>query len=206
MRPVAAPTGTPGGSTLPLYLALFLLLAAFFLILNSRAPREGTRAEATIASVARAFGPGARPRQVVPPEPPAIDWAEATGRSLAELLPLASLAGAGHAHGARFALAADTLFLAGEAALRPERVPVIERLAQRLRQAPAGRQAGIEIRFGQRGTGGELSARRAALLFRALLARGAPAAGLAIGLAPGDAQSIELVLATHSVALAALRP
>src|SRR5258708_4557069 len=144
MRPVAAPTVTPGSGTLPLYLALFLLLAAFFLVLNARAPREAARADATIASVARAFGAAAKPRRPITPEPPSIDGAQATGGALAELLPLASLAGAGYARGARFALAADTLFLAGDSRLQPERMAVIERLAERLRQAPAGRQAGIE--------------------------------------------------------------
>src|SRR6185295_3396345 len=103
------------------------------LILNARQPREATRTDAAVSSVAQAFGAGGKPRRPVVPERPAIDWAEATGQSLADLLPLASLAGAGHARGARFALAAEVLFAPGESMLRPERMAAIERLADRLR-------------------------------------------------------------------------
>ncbi len=44
-----------GGSSLPLFLSLFLLLLAFFILLNSVADKEGNRSDIVMESVRRAF-------------------------------------------------------------------------------------------------------------------------------------------------------
>lgn len=190
-RPAAArPAGDP---SLPVYLSLFLLLAALFLLLNSLSPREARRAHAAVGSVAQAFG-GNKPRPEIPPDPPGMRWAEATGAALAELLPLGALTSATHERGARFALTSETLFTGGEASLRGERVPVIDRLVEQLRQVPGGSRAALEVRV----AGGDtLAALRAETMARALIGRGLDPAAMAVGVA-GGAHTIELLVTTRA--------
>ena len=190
-RPAAArPTGDP---SLPLYLSLFLLLAALFLLLNSLSPREARRAQAAVGSVAQAFG--GKPRPEIPRDPPSVRWAEATGAVIGEQLPLGALTAATHERGARFALTGETLFAAGAANLRGDRVAMIDRLVDQLRHAPAGSRAALEIRV----AGGDaLAALRAESLVRALLGRGLDPGDMAVGVAGGGAHTVELLVTTRA--------
>ena len=189
-RPAAArPAGDP---SLPLYLSLFLLLAALFLLLNSLSPREARRAQAAVGSVAQAFG--GKPRQEIPPDPPSIRWADATGAALAEQLPIGALTAATHERGARFALTGETLFAPGAANLRGERMAMIDRLVDRLRHAPAGSRGALEVRV----AGGDaLAASRAESLARALIGRGLDPADMVVGVA-GGTHTVELLVTTRA--------
>jgi hypothetical protein len=190
-RPAAArPAGDP---SLPVYLSLFLLLAALFLLLNSLSPREARRAQAAVGSVAQAFGSKSRPE--TPRDAPGMRWAEATGAALAEQLPLGALTTATHERGARFALTSETLFANGQANLRGERVAMIDRLVDQLRHPPAGSRATLEVRLA---AGDSLAAPRAETLARALIGRGLEPAIMAVGVASGGAHTVELLVATRA--------
>jgi hypothetical protein len=189
-RPAAArPARDP---SLPLYLSLFLLLAALFLLLNSLSPREAHRAQAAVGSVARAFGT-ARPE--IPRDPPSVRWAEATGAIIGEQLPLGALTAATHERGARFALTGETLFAPGAANLRGDRVAMVDRLVEQLRHAPAGSRAALEVRV----AGGDaLAASRAETMARALIGRGLDPADMAVGVAGGSTHTVELLVTTRA--------
>ena len=55
MGACARKTATGGNSSLPLFLSLFLLLLAFFILLNSVTDKEGNRSDIVVESVRRAF-------------------------------------------------------------------------------------------------------------------------------------------------------
>lgn len=191
-RAVAArPAGDPSQ---PIYVSLFLLLAALFLLLNSLSPREARRADAAIGSVAQAFG-NAKPRPEITRDPPGIRWAEATGAALAELLPIGALTSATHERGARFALTSETLFAPGGANLRGERVAVIDRLIDQLRQVPAGSRAMLEVRVA---ADDGLASLRAETLARALIGRGIEPEIMAVGIAKGGTHTVELLVSTRA--------
>jgi hypothetical protein len=190
-RQAARPAGDP---SLPIYLSLFLLLAAFFLLLNSLSPRQAARVETAVASVSGAFGGSGKPRPALRQDGPAMRWAEATGDALAELLPIGTLTAAPHERGARFALTTDSLFAGGDVALRGDRVPLIDRLVDRLGHPPTGATAALEVRLDARDT---LAGQRAEALARALIGRGLDPSAMAVGVAHGGTHTVELLLAAR---------
>ena len=195
-RALPAPRRTPAAAdrNLALYLSLFLILAAFFLLLNSLSQREAGRTSAAVGGVALAFGGPAKPRDIPPPDAPAIAWAAASAQALGALLPLGTLTLAPHPHGVRIALSTDALFVGEEAGLRPDRLALLERLAERMQQAPAGSRPTIELRLN---AADRLGPARAEMLMRVLIGRNLASDAVTIGLAPGTMHTLELLLAAR---------
>lgn len=193
----AIPTRPAGDRNLALYLSLFLILAAFFLLLNSMSQRQPARTDAAVAGVARAFAGTARATPPMPRDAAGIAWAEATGRGIAEQLPLGTTSIATHERGARLVLPVDALFHADSAAVRQDRIGLIDRLADQMNHPPPGSRPSIELRLGAADRG---AAPRAEALARALIGRGVATDAMTVGVAAGGRHTIELLIATRPAA------
>jgi len=193
----ALPARPASDSNLALYLSLFLILAAFFLLLNSMSQRQPARTDAAVTGITRTFAGATRATPTVARDASAIAWAEATGRAIAEQLPLGTISTATHERGARLVLPVDALFHADSLAVRQDRIGVIDRLADQINHPPPGSRPSLELRLGATDHG---AAPRAEALARALIGRGIDTDAMTVGIAAGGRHTIELLIATRPAA------
>lgn len=201
-----------GGANVSLFLSLFLLLLAFFIVLTSLSSHEESKAEAVLRSLEKTFSTSATSR----PDPAPLQgvYTGARGSFLGEARSFIDEAGAileseipavridrplpGRLMHAR--LRAAALFEDDGAILRSSRTALIDRLVAALAAAPPGLTFEVEFLVGSdydstnnSPSGQTLQMARAGAFARAMVARGAPPASLAVGLEPGDTDWVRLV-------------
>ncbi|MDA1098918.1 MAG: hypothetical protein O2967_08015 [Proteobacteria bacterium] len=197
-------------------MSLYLLLVAFFILLNSMAKFEESRIEQAMGSVKAEFrnkwavadtGPS------VPSQPglaPAVDNFHGEVRQIfEETLPFDHVEPARYGNIIRFAVPIDDLFRSDEVAPRPRGQPFLDRLAASLKRARPGLQAEVEMVLGT-GTAlpggdnavGAFEMRRVSSLAHALRRRGVAATAMRTGLMPGDPGQIAFIFRIHDEARA----
>ncbi len=195
-----------------LLLSLNLILLAFFILLNSLAEFETSRAQAVLASVKQAFHGKVEAAGQLPDYGSslgALPEVEAKMREVGSLFeaiaPLAHANSLRRVDSVRIDFPASALFRPGSPRIREGREVLLERLAQSLRKTPkAAPRYLLEILVGigsqeaaegtaKRGTV-TLEVHRAAALAARLNAEGAPLHALSIGLRPGAADSLRFVV------------
>ncbi len=189
-----------GGSTTTLFLGLYLLVLAFFILLVSISTRETIRSQAVMDSLTSAFS------AVLPPRTDLTAFNAKQGNVLARLrfqeeitkifttaMSVARIRVVRPGRLMQIVVPTDTIFFAGEARIRPPQYALMDRIVTTLSGAPAGLRYELEFVVGTPGgAGGALDAqgslemRRAATFARELTARGGSRRSLAIGLKPGD--------------------
>jgi len=176
-------------------LALFLLLLSFFILLNGLSGFEANRARAVIGSVHRSFaGEGAHPVEgpyIAVAERPVLQrFRDSVRAALLTVLPAAAIRAAGDGRSIEVALAADDLFRRGAAEPRADRERFLREIAAALASRPADLRFELELVLSA--APDEAMARgRAGAFARSLVARGAPADALSLGLgdlSPGGAR------------------
>lgn len=205
MRP--RPDHGLSGTTITLFLSLFLLLLAFFLVLNAHSTYDESRADAVLASLGETFADRRGEAEgsytggvgnVVMPGRAFLDEVSAIVEAEIPAV-VQDRTRRGAVLEAR--LRADALFEDGSAALRGPRWRLLDRLIAALAAAPKGVKYEMEFIAGsdydsteslQQGAtplqgaasskGESLAMARAGTFARAMVARGAPPAALAIGM------------------------
>lgn len=182
----------PGNGIWPLYVGLFLVLLSFFIMLVASSRTEMAKAPA-VGQTPR-VRPEAQSGRSRPEEDRPTPTATALGElggDLAGLLRLARGEQAGRGEELRVTLPVSELFASNSAELREETTPFIDRIVAALGAPPPGSR--LDLSFSLNRPKGEpqgdefaLAIRRDAAFARTLVARGAPPAAIAIGIAPGE--------------------
>lgn len=184
-------------NTLTLYVSMFLLLLAFFGLLNSLSTVERERLAGVVQGLEQAFGQHAPApdRQAVAE---ALDSAARSVESLGELfsaeIPVAKIEASGPGRTLVVTLPARTLFL-GDDAVRPETLGLLTRVADVLAKQPGTAKGGgarvlLEFLMATADPPGEgddaVPEARAAAFARALVGAGAPDGPFTVGLERGQ--------------------
>lgn len=200
------------GTDLVLTLALFILLLAFFILLNSMSTFRDEKVGQVLESVDDAFaattlrgGPSGdidRPGIIAQ----AATAVRQLGDQVLADIPLAKLETRTTPDGDRLILTVPEaeLFQAGTGSLRDDRVGLLHRVADVLTPRAGGIQVRAEALFA--GAGGADAVARAGALARGLVHTGAPAAALTIGIEDGGAAgTVRLLFGIHDPAKGAVR-
>lgn len=183
----AKPNADP---SLSIFLGLYLLVLAFFILLVSLSTIEEMKARAVMDSLTATFG-NARPSgtSAGPGEgDPALLLERRLTAAFASAVHIAEIRIVKPGRLLRAELPVAQVFAEEEAALRPALQPLLDRVVAAMSSAPGGASAAVEVALAgaaeARGGQERLAAARADGFARELLARGAPAQRLSIALAP----------------------
>ena len=182
----------PGHGIWPLYVGLFLVLLSFFIMLVASSRTDMAKAPA-VGEIPRVM-PEAQSGRARPEDDRFAATATALGElggDLAGLLRLARSEQAGRGEDLRVTLPVSELFAPSSAELREETTPFIDRIVAALGAPPPGSRLDLSFSLDRpkgepRGNEFALAVRRDGAFARALVARGAPPAAIAIGIAPGE--------------------
>ncbi len=177
------------GATL-LYLGVFILLLAFFILLNSISHFHDEKVGAVIRSVDQAFSPQALLSGAPGDRQQARREAARAVQDLGDLiraeLPLAKVEAGTQTGTLIVALPVANLFLADGSAVRPSHQALMDRMARTLEPRRHGVSVRAEFLFATKG-GADNAAlvARAGVLARAMTGLGADPAALSVGLETG---------------------
>lgn len=204
-EPAAAPRPTGNDRNVALFLALYLLLLAFFIVLYSISQRDEVRTEAAINSLTATFDADRLTSDEVPqftsssgPFDPVENFRREVRGLFARDLPIARFEILQLGNTMRVRVPSEALFVPGRARVRTERTALMEALADALSQETSQGRFEVELIVG---SGAELPSaagrpslalRRAAALASDLRGRGVAARSLAPGLRAGNAKVTEL--------------
>ena len=185
-----------GTGVWPLYVGLFVVLLAFFIMLVSTSRPDSGKTSAVVDSLQTTFATRAGSTQddegLFAPGASALTE---LGGDLAGLLRVAHVRRAAGGQELRVTVPASELFSAETAEVRETCLPFIDRVVATLAAPPSGVRLELAFSLGARpataasgrkaGDELALAVRRGGAFARALVARGAPPAVVAIGLDPG---------------------
>lgn len=197
---------TPRGeNTIALFLGLYLLVLAFFIVLVSISTPENVKSKSVMDSLSSTFA------SILPPSTELTPFAAREGDVVALALQsdvqglfttaiqVAKVEIVNPGRLMRVHFPSASLFFPNTAELREGQVPLLDRIVATLSAAPPGMRHDMEFIIGARyaETGllpaeGTLSIRRASVFASELAQRGAPPGSIAIGLRPGDPEEIVL--------------
>ncbi|MGQ9365315.1 hypothetical protein [Azospirillum sp. ST 5-10] len=198
-----------GHAGILLYLSLFLLLLAFFIVLNAISVDSVRRARAVLKSVEQSFT--IDPRLLFGRDPVAsragtvlaVQRLDTLGDLFATTVAVDKVEVVAPGRQLEVRLPADGLFEPGTARLRLDRTGLLDRVAAALRQPLPGERIEVEFLVALSSTVASQPPSpidRAGALARDLVARGAPAEGVSIGIergAPGTARFVFSVRADY---------
>ncbi len=192
-------------------LSLYLLLLAFFILLNALSRLESDRTRTVIESINEAFDGQVRAPSSAKPYSAALGPLEDAAALIEELrqlfdsmLPAIASETAADGPVLRLELSAEVLFMPRSSALRGGRAPLIERIARALRKAEnAGLFVELELFHGlaaapsaaQAAAG--LEVQRMGVLVRAFAERGVPAERLSVGVLADKAGIVQLIFRVY---------
>lgn len=189
-----------------LLLSLFLLLLVFFILLNAQSVQTTHRVKAVMGSLERSFPAFfIDPRLREGTEPVAsragtvfaVERLESVGTLFATAVAVAKVESVTPGRLLEVRLPADDLFLPGTAELRPDRQGLIDRVAESLRESRAGERMELDALLAIAPTAGPSHApgpvARAGALARLLVADGAPADAVTIGIERGEPGAVRLL-------------
>jgi hypothetical protein len=196
----------PAADTISIFLGLFLLLLAFFILLVSISTVEKVKSLRVMDSVAAAFA------TILPTSVELRDEATKDANILSGEAFQAEITGiyatqvqvtkvevVTPGRLMRVVMPSDALFFPGEARLREGQFPFIDRMVAALSGRPAGMRHELEFVIGNAlqaerslPVGETLESRRAVTFVKGVLARGAPPDSVSVGLMPGDPNEVTI--------------
>ncbi|WP_299442982.1 hypothetical protein [uncultured Rhodospira sp.] len=199
--------------SLALFLALYLLLLAFFIMLTALSALENERARAVMDSLTVTFAKtttadeslGRLPTESLVRDTRAAETFIAIIRDLIQVaIPEARIEPIVAGREVEVWIRAEAVFEPGQADIRPARYPTLDGIVAALAAAPAGQRfemAAVFLSGPQTEvdtptlpvSGDDLPTRRAGDLGRTMTARGAAPGSVFVGLAPGDPDWMRLV-------------
>ncbi len=198
------PAAGGGGQTVTLFLGLYLLVLAFFILLVSISTPEDIKAKAVMDSLTSEF------TTIIPPSTDLSVFTSNEGEILAgkrfqsqindvfaTALQAVKIKVVQPGRLMRVELTSRSLFLDGGASIRPGQYPLLDRLVATLSSRPTGMRYDMEFIIGSPYAVGKslpigqtLEMSRAGAFVREMLARGAPPDSVSIGIRPGDPDRI----------------
>ena len=195
-----------GGSTVSLFLGLYLLVLSFFILLVTISTREELKTQAVMDSLTSTF------RTILPPSTDLTAFSAKEGElvigqrfqeQITKIFTTAmrvikvEIVQPGRVM--RVVMPADALFLTGGTEIRPARVPLLDRLVATLSGRPPGVRFDMEFVIGSAYTPDNdlplrqtLEMARAGAFARAMLARGVPPDSISTGLKPGSREDVTI--------------
>jgi hypothetical protein len=187
-------------SNTALFLCIFLLILAFFILLVSVSTHQDIKGTAVMDSLSLAF------KSVLPPSPELSKFLSKDGAVLSgaplqsqvsELFTTAikvvQVKTVQPGKLMRIVLRSKALFLDGDTQIRPGQFALLDRIVASLSGRPPGLHYEMQFVIGSRYTsdktlpvGQTLEMKRASAFVQEMLARGAPPDSLSIGMEPGD--------------------
>ncbi len=196
----------PKDPTLALFLGLYLILLAFFVLLNTMATLKEDRVKAVMGSLLATFSSEIL-NTLTPTEFTAsigqnlaVDEYHQEVRDFFEVaVPLARIELFSDGRVMRIKLPADQLFEANSATLRADRQDLVNRIIQSLSRRAVGLRYEMEFSTftgpflsDEIVSGRVLQVARAGAFARGLVARAVPAESILIGAQPGDPSMVEM--------------
>lgn len=206
---LAAPgTGEASGppNAISLFLSLFLLVLAFFIVLVSISTLEEVKSNAVKDSLTSAF------KTVIPPSTDPTEFTSDDGDVLAgqqfqeqitgifaTTLQIARIEVVQPGRIMRVKLPTNAMYVDGESTIRPVAVPVLDRIVAVLSARPPGLRFDMEFVIGSPYTSGAslpvgqtMEFERVGNLAREMSARGVPPDSVAVGIQPGRADQVTI--------------
>jgi hypothetical protein len=200
------PTEGHGGSSIALFLALYLLVLAFFILLVSISTIEETKSQAAMDSLASSF------TTILPPSLRLTAVSDSEGEVLAgqqfqeqvtnifsTTIQVTKVDVIQPGRLMRVQVATDVLFEAGKAEIREANKPLLDRIVASLSGRPPGFRFDMEFVIGSSyepgkimSVGQTLEMSRAGAFVREMLSRGVPPDSVAVGIRPGDPKKIDI--------------
>ena len=198
------PTAEGGGNTVALFLGLYLLVLAFFILLVSISTLEDIKANAVMDSLTSTF------TTILPPSTDLTAFTANEGEIIAgemfqdqithvfsTAIQVAKVEIVQPGRLMRVVLPSDSLFLSGETAIRPAQYPFLDRIIAALSGRPKGMRYDMEFVLGSPYAVGRslpigqtLEMARAGTFVREMLARGAPPDSVSIGIAGSETEEL----------------
>ena len=189
-----------GGSTVTLFLALYLLVLAFFIVLVSISSPEKVKSNAVMDSLTSVFSsvlpPTTSPTAFTADEGDVIaarEFQRTISDMFATQLRVARVEEVQPGRLMRVSLPIEALFQGGQAVLRENRLSLLDRIVAAISSRPPGLRFDMEFVVGRaREIGGPSSPsptaeiNRAGAFARRMLARGAPPDSISVAVGPGD--------------------
>ncbi len=194
------PTEGHGGSSIALFLALYLLVLAFFILLVSISTIEEVKSQAAMDSLSSSF------TTILPPSLQLTAISESEGEVLAgqrfqeqvtnifsTTIQVSSVDVIQPGRLMRIEIDSDILFETGKAEIRESNHPLLDRIVASLSGRPPGLRYDMEFVIGSSYEAGKimpigqtLEMSRAGAFVRAMMERGVPPDSVAVGIQPGD--------------------
>jgi len=214
------PEDKGGGSTVSLFLGLYLVVLAFFILLVTMSTLEETKSRRVMDSLSSAF------TSIVPPSADFQSFKSKDGDVLAgqefqqqvtgifaTALGIDKIKIVQPGRQMRLMLDANTLFFENEARIRPAMYPLLDRTVAALSNRPTGRRFDMEFVIGTAtASDGKtmpvtqtLEVLRAGAFARAMNERGIPPDSIAVGMRPGHLGKIIIWFYTRDIEATKLR-
>jgi len=208
------PEGIDGSATIALFLGLYLVVLAFFILLVSISSVEDTKSQKVMDSLSSTF------TSLLPPSADLTSFTAKDGDILAgqefqqqvtgifaTALGVDKVEVVQPGKQMRLLLNADSLFFKDEARLRPAMQPLLDRTVASLSNRPAGLRFDMEFMIGTPATADgktmpveqTLEVERAGAFARAMNERGIPPDSISIGMRPGHLGEIVIWFYTRDV-------
>lgn len=193
-----------GGGTTPLFLGLFLLILAFFILLVSISTVEKVKSKAVLDSLSSTFStilPSSSSLTVFEDEEGKTNAGELFQQEITDIftstIEVVKIEIVRPGRLMRVRIPSDSLFFSGKSKIRDSRFPFLDRIVAALSNRPAGVRYDMEFVIGAKYVDGRslpiagtLEILRAGVFARDMIARGAPANSISIGLKPGNPANV----------------
>ncbi len=197
---IAGESKSGGEGTTPLFLGLFLLILAFFILLASISTLEKVKSKAVMDSLNSTFStilPSSPSLTAFDDEEGEINAGELFQQEITDIftstIEVAKIEIVHPGRLMRVRIPSDSLFFSGMSKIRDSRFPFLDRIVAALSNRPAGGRYDMEFVIGAEYVDGRslpiagtLEILRAGVFARDMMARGAPADSISIGLKPGN--------------------
>ena len=206
-----ADTGGHGRSTLFLFLVLYLLVLAFFIMLVSISTLEDVKSKLAMQSLTGVFSTVLPSNEEIATssEDSGVEAGQAFQEEItgmfATSLQVAKVESVQPGRVMLIKVPTDVLFVPGKSKLKPAQEDLMERLVSALAGRPEGSHHDLEFVLGARmdsngnfPLGRTLEVERADVFAREMLRRGAPPDAVAVGVEPGDVDVVKFWFFTRS--------
>ena len=203
----------------PVFLGLFLLVLAFFIMLVSISTFEEVKSSRVMDSLTSTF------TTVLPPTSDPVDFNAKDGDILAgeafqeqitsifsTAIQVENIEVVQPGRLMRLQMRVNVLYLDGQTAVREDQYPLLDRIVAVLSNRPPGLRQDMEVIIGSRVTEGvslpvgqTLEMSRVGALARLMVSRGAPPDAVSVGLKPGDPNEISIWFWVRGVQETAVR-
>ena len=201
----------PNNGSIVLLLSLFLLLLVFFIVLNAQSVQTAQRVRTVLVSLERSFPAFViDPRLREPADPLAsragtvfaVQRLNGLGNLFATAIAVAKVDSVTPGRLLEVRLPADELFLPGTADLRPDRMGLIDRVAEALLENRPGERIELDALLSIGPAGGPSQPPgpvvRAGALARLLIADGAPGDAVTVGIERGAPGAVRLLFSLRA--------